>query len=307
MNSASHIPPEEPWRTEYPFESNWLGTPAGRVHYVDERPAGDSQGVVLFVHGNPTWSFHWRRLIKAMSPTHRCVAIDHLGCGLSDKPQKAHKLDERITDLGRLVDALDLRNVTLVAQDWGGAIGLGAMLDRQDRLDRILLFNTGAWPPSAIPARIAVCRTPGLGKLALQGGNVFSRAALTMTLSRRRGLEPAAVAGYLAPYNTWANRRAVYEFVADIPTKPTEPTWRTLAAIEDRLPQLATKPARLVWGMKDWCFAPKVCLPKFQGAWPDAETFELADVGHWVVEDAQEESLQRLQEFVTEGHAGASG
>ncbi|QDT67561.1 Haloalkane dehalogenase [Planctomycetes bacterium MalM25] len=306
MNSASQIPPEEPWRTEYPFESHWLDTPAGRVHYVDERPADEQRGVLLFVHGNPTWSFHWRRLISALSPSHRCVAIDHLGCGLSDKPQKAHKLDERIADLGRLVDTLDLRNVTLVAQDWGGAIGLGAMLDRQERLDRVLLFNTGAWPPKSIPARIAACRTPGLGKLALQGGNVFSRAALTMTLSRRRGLDPGTVAGYLAPYNNWANRRAVYEFVADIPTKPTQRTWQTLAAIEDRLPQLAGKPTRLVWGMRDWCFAPKACLPRFQSCWPAAETFELADVGHWVVEDAPDESLRLLGEFVSADLPGAN-
>lgn len=308
MNSASYTPPEEPWRTEYPFESHWLDTPAGRVHYVDERPTADTatDGVLLFVHGNPTWSFHWRRLINALGTTHRCVAIDHLGCGLSDKPQKPHKLDERIADLGQLIDALDLSSVTLVAQDWGGAIGLGALLDRQERLDRVLLFNTGAWPPESIPARIAVCRTPGLGKLALQGGNAFSRAALTMTLSRRRGLEPLVAAGYLAPYNNWANRRAVYEFVADIPTKPTQRTWQTLAAIEERLPQLAGKPTRLVWGMQDWCFTAKDCLTRFQSFWPEAETFELADVGHWVVEDAPDESLRLLSEFVATEPAGAS-
>lgn len=294
----NHSPTLEPaWRSKYPFGSNWLDTPQGRVHYVDEGEQHPS--TLLFVHGNPTWSFHWRRYIQALSGTHRCVAIDHLGCGLSDKPQLEYRLADRIEHLGRLVDELGLKKVSLVAQDWGGAIGLGAMLDRQERLDRVLLFNTGAWPPKSIPWRINVCKTPGLGKLALQGANVFSLAALRMTLSRKRGLDAATAAGYLAPYNNWANRRAVYEFVNDIPRRPSDPTWRTLATIDQRLPELSTKPTRLVWGMKDWCFAPDTCLRRFESYWPDAESFELPDVGHWVVEDAPEESLRLLSEFVS--------
>lgn len=285
------------WRSKYPFDSNWLETPQGRVHYVDEGEQHSS--TLLFVHGNPTWSFHWRRFIQALSGTHRCVAIDHLGCGLSDKPQLEHRLADRIEHLGQLVDGLGLKKVTLVAQDWGGAIGLGAMLDRQERLDRVLLFNTGAWPPKSIPWRINACKLPVFGKLALQGANAFSLAALRMTLSRKRDLDAATAAGYLAPYNNWANRRAVYEFVNDIPRGPSDPTWRTLAEIDQRLPELSSKPIRLVWGMKDWCFAPDTCLRRFESYWPDAESFELADVGHWVVEDAPEESLRQLSEFVS--------
>ncbi|MEO0531348.1 MAG: alpha/beta fold hydrolase [Planctomycetota bacterium] len=286
----------EPWRAEYPFASHWLDVGLGRVHFVDE-----GQGPpILFVHGNPTWSFHWRQLITDLRATHRCVAIDHLGCGLSDKPQRPYQLAERIDHLGQLIDHLDLRDVTLVAQDWGGAIGLGAMLDRQERLRRILLFNTGAWPPRRIPLRIAVCRTPLLGKLALQGANLFSLAALRMTLSRSPGLSRETTAGYLAPYNTWANRRAVYEFVADIPTRPSDPTWQTLAAIKARLPELASLPIRLVWGMQDWCFDPP-CLDRFVELWPNADVVSLQDVGHWVPEDAPDASLAQLRDFVGEG------
>lgn len=300
MTTPSNHSTNESWREDYPFESHWLETPEGRVHYLDEGPA-DAAETLLFVHGNPTWSFHWRRLIASLKATHRCVAIDHLGCGLSDKPQREHQLAERIAHLGRLVDELDLKNVTLVAQDWGGAIGLGAMLDRQERLQRILLFNTGAWPPKLIPARIAVCKTPWLGKLALQGMNLFSLAALRMTLSRKRGLDSATAAGYLAPYNNWNNRRAVYEFVNDIPTKPSDPTWQSLAAIDERLPELVETPIRLVWGMTDWCFRHDLCLDRFRSYWPQAESFELYDVGHWVVEDAPDDSLQLLREFVGAG------
>ncbi len=268
--------------------------PDGRMHYLDEGPR--AAPVLLLVHGNPTWSFHWRRLIESLRGEFRCVAMDHLGCGLSDKPQRSFRLADRVANVGRLVDELDLKRVTLVAQDWGGAIGLGAMLDRQERLERILLFNTGAFQPWFVPKRIAICKTPLLGKIGLQGMNLFSRAALRMTLAQSR-LDADARAAYLAPYDTWANRRAVYEFVADIPRGPRHPTWETLGKIESRLPELATLPTRLVWGMKDWCFTPE-CLDRFLEYWPKAEAIRLPSAGHWIVEDAPEESLQQLRDFV---------
>jgi cis-3-alkyl-4-acyloxetan-2-one decarboxylase len=301
MPGAVEKPERSDWRTLYPFQSHWLDVPGGRMQYVDERPdsAADDfyAATLLFVHGNPTWSFHWRRFIAAFRPTYRCVAPDHLGCGLSAKPQSALRLSDHIENLDRLIRQLDLKNVTLLAQDWGGAIGLGALLRRPERLARIVLFNTGAFTPRYIPWRIRACRLPVTGRLAVQGGNLFSRAALRMTLARRRRLERAVVAGYLAPYDCWDNRRAVYEFVRDIPSGPSHPTWATLADIERQLPTLSDRPVLLVWGMRDWCFRPD-CLDRFIAAWPHAEVHRLADVGHWVVEDAPEESLAVVNRFL---------
>src|SRR5687768_13193444 len=221
------------WRQLYPFESHWHepGSGLGRMHYVDEGPIDSSNGrraeTLLFVHGNPTWSFHWRRLILALRNRYRCVAPDHIGCGLSDKPQRFLSLDDHIKNLGNFIESLQLARVTLIAQDWGGAIGLGAMLRMRERLASIVLFNTGAFPPRYIPWRIRACRIPVIGRIAVQGANAFSRAALRMTLSRRSGLEPVVNAGYLAPYDSWANRRAVYGFVKDIPN-PREPLFPDL-------------------------------------------------------------------------------
>ena len=162
---------------DYPFTPHEsLVDGRWRMHYVDEQPpAGDDQRTLLFVHGNPTWSFHWRRLVSEFRGTHRCVAPDHIGCGLSEKPAATLRLEDRIRHVAHLIDELDLRRTTLVAQDWGGAIGLGALLRRRERFDSILLLNTGAFRPWFIPWRIRVCRTPMLGKLALQGMNLFSR------------------------------------------------------------------------------------------------------------------------------------
>jgi haloalkane dehalogenase len=288
------------WRTLYPFESRWLDLDGGSMHYLDEgpaTPAGERRETLLFVHGNPTWSFHWRNLIALLRPRYRLIAPDHVGCGLSDKPQKFLRLDDHIDNLVTLVETLDLENATLVAQDWGGAIGLGAMLRMPERLVRIVLFNTGAFPPRYIPWRIRACRFPVLGRLAVQGGGLFNHAALRMTLARENRLDPAVAAAYLAPYDGWANRRAVYGFVKDIPTSPHEATWQTLAAIEQKLPSLADRPALLIWGLRDWCFRPD-CLARFERAWPHAEVHRLADVGHWVLEDAPDEAAPIVEQFL---------
>ena len=171
------------------------------------------------------------------------------------------------------------------------------MLQRQELLERVFLFNTGAFPPWYIPKRIGICKTPLVGRFALQGLNLFSRAALRMTISETKRLDSDIRAGYLAPYNSWRNRRAVYEFVADIPRSSRHPTWNTLQEIDSRLPELSQLPIRLVWGMQDWCFTLE-CLDRFLEHWPAAESIRLPNVGHWVVEDAPEESLDQLRDFL---------
>jgi cis-3-alkyl-4-acyloxetan-2-one decarboxylase len=300
MNSDELLPAATLWRELYPFASHWLELVAGKLHFLDEASggsAGEERETLLFVHGNPTWSFHWRNLIQRLRPRYRCVAPDHLGCGLSDQPPRLLQLSEHVENLAALVEQLDLRRVTLVAQDWGGAIGLAAMLRMPERLERIVLFNTGAFPPRYIPWRIRVCRWPLVGRLAVQGGGLFNRSALRMTLARKSRLEPAVAAAYLAPYGSWAARRAVYGFVKDIPTSRADPSWQLLAQVERDLPTLADRPALLVWGMRDWCFRPD-CLARFAAAWPDAEVQRLADVGHWVLEDAPDAAAPIVEEFL---------
>ncbi len=274
------------------------------MHYIDEHPADQAPaGTLLFVHGNPTWSFHWRSLISRFSGTHRCVAMDHVGCGWSEKPAESFRLEDRIRHLVDLVEELDLQRVTLVAQDWGGAIGLGALLRCSSRFQGVLLMNTAAFRPWFIPWRIRVCRTPWLGRLALQGMNLFSRAALRMTTARRRLPDEIAKA-YLAPHDRWAHRRAVYDFVEDIPLSAAHPTWQTLGEIEDQLPSLAALPTALIWGMQDWCFTPE-CLRRFQLVWPDAAVTEVPDAGHWIMEDAPDEVAAALEALLAaiEGRA----
>lgn len=287
--------PDATYQQEYPFESHWFTTNANeQIHYVDQ-----GQGeTLLFVHGNPTWSFAWRKLIGHFGSSYRCVAIDHLGCGLSEKAEQAsYRLADHVDRLKQLIEHLNLENVTLVAHDWGGAIGMGAAVALKERFSRLVLLNTAAFRSDDIPFRIAVCRIPGLGSLALRGGNLFVRAALSQAVSRQSQLQGVARAGMLAPYYDWKSRRAVDEFVKDIPLMPDHPSYETLRQIEAGLEQFSSTPILLPWGMKDWCFHPGF-LRRFQEFWPHAQSAEFDDAGHYLFEDAPDELIKVIETFL---------
>ena len=266
------------------------------LSYVDE---GSGPETLLCVHGNPTWSFYYRGVIEAFSPTHRVVAVDHLGCGRSDKPTKrqfSYRFADHRDNLVELIERLDLQRVTLIAHDWGGAIGVSSVLRVKERFERIALLNTGAFVPSFIPLRIAACRIPFLGTLAVRGLNLFALAALSMAMSRQN-LTAAVKRELISPYDSWANRVAIDAFVKDIPMRASHPTYRELQELGDNLGTLSDLPSLLVWGMKDWCFRPE-CLRRFQSEWPNAEVVEIQDAGHYVIEDAPEETLNAIRQFL---------
>lgn len=284
------------WRAQYPFASRYLQLGRYRLHYVDEGrgPA------VLMVHGNPTWSFYWRALILGLREDYRCVAVDHIGCGLSDKPPRTeyrYDLAQRVDDLCAVVRQLGLDEVTLVAHDWGGPIGLGAAQRMLGHIRRIILLNTGAFPPPYVPWRILACRVPIVGTLAIRGMNLFARGALRMAMADARRLDAAARAGLVAPYGSWRERVAIDAFVRDIPLSPRHPTWSVLARIEAALPALADRPILLVWGLDDWCFRPE-CLERLRAVWPAAEVHTLADCGHYVMEESPQQVVPRVRAFL---------
>ena len=284
------------WRAEYPFESNFFEYLGKSIHFIDEGPRdGDP---ILMVHGNPTWSFFYRNLIKSLRHRYRTIAIDHLGCGLSDKPSTFdYCLPKHRDNLAALVDALNLRRVTLVAHDWGGAIGLATLLKDPKRYKRIVLFNTGAFPPPYIPFRIRVCRWPIVGEWGVRQLNLFARAAIKMATTRKDGLPKTAADGLLAPYDNWDNRVAIYQFVKDIPNSRNHRTWELLSNMESQLKSLAHLPISLIWGMKDWCFRPE-CLRRFQSHWPDAEVHEIENAGHYILEDAKDKVAKLVNGFL---------
>lgn len=281
------------WRALFPYQPKSFAVDGQQLRYIDT----GSGRPVLMVHGNPTWSFYWHALIAQLAPHFRCLAPDHIGCGYSDKPQSYnYTLDQHINNLVRLVEHLDLRQATLVAHDWGGAIGMGTLVRLQARFEQIVLLNTAAFPPPYFPLRIKLCRFPVLGQWAVRGFNLFARAATVMATERKGGLPPEISAGLLAPYDNWANRIATYQFVRDIPTSAHQATWLRLAAIEAQLPTLRQRKL-LIWGMRDWCFRPE-CLRRFEDYWPDADVEECARAGHYVLLDEPQTVVPRILNFL---------
>lgn len=286
---------KESYKDLYPFESHFLEIQGQKIHYIDEGE-GPGKPVLLMVHGNPTWSFYWRNLIQYFRKDFRVVALDHVGCGYSDKPQKySYVLSQHIQNLTSLIEELDLKNITLFVHDWGGAIGMGYATAHPKNVKAFVVFNTAAFPSKNIPLRISACRIPFLGKLLIQGLNGFARAATVM--ATEKGFSKEIKQGYLAPYNSFANRVGTFEFVQDIPMKTNHPSWSTLADIEAGLSSLSSHPMILIWGGKDWVFDDRI-LETWKTKFPDAQVQYFPDAGHYVVEDACQEIIPFVDRFL---------
>jgi haloalkane dehalogenase len=277
---------------EYPFASHAIDVDGGRMHYVDEG-SGDP---LLFLHGNPTWSFLFRRLVKAFRGEYRCVAPDHLGCGLSDKPQTwRYDLAGHVENVEKLALALDLRRITLVVHDWGGPIGFGFARRHPERIARLVVTNTAAFPAKA-PLRLRICRAPWIGEVLVRQLNGF--AGLATSLAVTRPLSNAARKGYRLPYRNPDDRVAIARFVQDIPLSPRDRSWEELRAIEASLESFRSLPACILWGERDAVFTPAF-REEWQRRLPGATVLRLPDAGHWLFEDEPERIETFLRAFLS--------
>lgn len=277
----------------YPFTPKDFAALSGRMSYVDHGPRDGRP--VLLLHGNPSWSFLWRDLIiRLVAQGRRVIAPDHVGMGLSARPRRLLRLADRIADVEALLGHLGIKEFDLGVHDWGGAIGFGVAGRHPDRVGRILVTNTGAFLSDRIPARIALCRAPFLGRFLVQGFNGFAWPATWMSVERP--LPPAVKAGFLAPYGSYARRQAVADFVADIPMEADHPTREVLGSVEAALPSLNGKPMLLCWGLRDFCFD-RSFLEGFITRFPAAQQLLFADAGHYVLEDTGEAALGPIAAF----------
>lgn len=274
----------------YPFRSHYLQLNGHNLHYVDE---GEGQPI-LMLHGNPTWSFYYRNLIQAFSPKFRCVVPDHMGCGLSDKPQDyAYNLEAHIQNTHKLIRFLDLKRIILIVHDWGGAIGFGLVTRYPELFDRIVILNTAAYASTEIPKRIDFLKGR-FGEWLTRKFNLFAWPATFMTTTK--ALPRKVKEGYLLPYDTYANRIAVAKFVQDIPMEESHPTWHTLKEIESRLRDLK-HPKLILWGGKDFCFNQHF-FERWIEIYPDAPARWFAKAGHYVLEDVLDEASAEIWNFI---------
>ena len=283
----------------YPFKSNYLTINGLKYHYLDE---GRGEPM-LMVHGNPTWSFFFRSLVKAFGHHHRVIVPDHIGCGLSQKPaadQYGFRLKDRISDLSVLMDHLHLdRPLTLILHDWGGMIGLAWALDHPDCVSRIIIMNTaGFFPPGSksIPLRLRLIRSgSSMMHLAVLRFNLFARAALYM--APRKRLTPEAKAGLIAPYNTPRNRLASLKFVLDIPLSPQEPSGDIVQRVDKNLHRICDCPTLILWGAHDFVFDRDYYL-EWRRRLPHAQAHWYEDAGHYLLEDIPDRIISQIKQFL---------
>ncbi len=255
-----------------------------RTFHVLDTGVGSGGGTLLCVHGNPTWSYLWRRLLAEAPEGWRVIAVDHLDMGFSERTGTVRPLARRIDDLGRLTDALDLTGpVVTVAHDWGGPISLGWAEAHVAQLVGVVLTNTAVHQPahSAAPSIIRLARTPALRQLTCATTTTFLEGTL-----RLNGRPDSLVRqGFLAPYRSAARRQAISDFVADIPLEATHPTMATLDAVANGLAALHDVPALFVWGPRDPVFGDRY-LADLLKRMPHADVHRFEGAGHLVIEDA---------------------
>ena len=282
----------------YPFSGRYFERDGLRMHYLDE---GAGSPVVM-LHGNPTWSFYYRDLVKALRGSYRVVVPDHIGCGLSDKPDDSrysYTLARRVEDLEALLDHLGIRdNITLILHDWGGMIGMAWTSRHPERVRRLVILNTAAFHLPAgkhLPWSLWIVRKTPLGPLLVRGLNGFSRGAVRYGVVRP--LDTAVRNAYLAPYDSWSNRIAVLRFVQDIPLRPGDSGYDLVTEVQDGLHRLRRVPMLICWGERDFVFDGDF-LAEWRRRFPEADVHAFPDAGHLVLEDAGSEIVPLVCDFL---------
>lgn len=280
----------------FPFESRFLEIDGHTVHYVDE----GSGPTLLFLHGNPTWSFLWRDVIRALRTDFRCVALDYPGFGLSTPaPGYRYLPEEHAEVVTAFLDALNLRDVTLVGQDWGGLIGLAAAQRRPGVFARLVLANTWAWPVNGVLHFEAFSRLVGgpAARFLVRRFNLLVNTFLP-TGHRRRKPTDAEMTHYRRALDTPDRRQAS----AVLPGRvlASRPFF---AEIEAGLPTLAHLPTLIIWGDADIAFRPQE-RERLESTFPHHKTVIIEGAGTYPESDAPEEFVAALRDWAELPEAG---
>jgi len=277
-----------PWIPDqlYPFESRYADVDGTRVHYVDE----GSGPTLLLLHGNPTWSFLYRDVIKGLRESYRCIAVDHPGFGLS-RAARGYGFTpaEHAGVLEQLIQQLDLQDVTMMVQDWGGPIGFSAATKQPERFAAFVIGNTFAWPKSDFATQVFSRFLGGpIGRYLILQRNFFVEKAIPGSM-RLRKLSDEVMDAYRGPFPTPESRRPVHVFPREIlASRP----W--LAEVESRLPLLRDRPALLVWPTKDVAFK-EPARQRWEQLFPAHQTRMLEGAGHYIQEEASEEIVAAVR------------
>ena len=277
----------------FPFESRFFTTPSGhRMHFVDEG-AGDP---IVFVHGNPSWSFEFRHLIEGLRSDFRCVALDHIGFGLSSHSDRGEdrRPQAHADAFATLIDHLELQDITLYLTDWGGPIGLDFARRHTDRVKRIVIANTWCWPVSRDPhfVMFSFMMSSWVGRYLIKRRNFFVNRVMPMAVGRKDVLTPEVMEHYRIAQPTQDSRSASAALPGAI---IGETEW--LGSIWDDRKAFTQKPALVLWGMQDIAFRRKE-LERWKSEMRDFKVHEFEDCGHFLAEECPERVLSALSSFM---------
>ena len=277
----------------FPFESKFFATPAGHtMHFIDE---GQGEPIV-FIHGNPSWSFEFRHLIKGLRSEFRCIAPDHVGFGLSSRSSKRKDFrpQAHAAAFKSLMDHLELRDITLYMADWGGPIGLDFVRFCPGRVKRIVIANTWCWPVSRDPHFVLFSRITSswVGRYLIKRFNIFVNKVLPKAVGRKEVLTPQVMEHYRNSQSTPEARSASAALPGAI---VGETEW--LNAIWGDRKTFTQLPAVILWGLKDIAFRKKE-LERWRSGLTNSELHEFEDCGHFLAEESPEQVLAILSSFM---------
>jgi len=279
----------------HPMEDKYMQLDAGRMHYVDQGAGADGEPIV-FVHGTPTWSYEWRHLIAAFRDTHRCIAPDHVGFGLSDRPQKAPYTPEwHARNFEQFMDRLRPGPCTLVVHDYGGPIAFPWAIAHPELVRSLVIVNSWMWSFSGDREMESKGRVAGsyVGRLLYRWAN-FSLKVLTPSVyADRRRLTPEIHRQYLDRFPDRWSRGAVLWPLARAILRSSS-FYDSLWQQRDRL---ASIPTLIVWGMKDSAFKPHQ-LARWRATLPNARIVEIAGAGHWPHEEEPDQVVSAIRGFI---------
>jgi haloalkane dehalogenase len=268
----------------YNFQSHFLTLNGYKYHYLDE---GQGDPLVM-LHGNPSWSFMYRELVRSLRDSYHTVVPDHIGCGLSDKPSVndyEYTLERRVSDLEALLDQIGaIRNLTLIMHDWGGPIGMTYAARHPSRIRRLIVLNSAAFLLS-LAASFLFLRL-----------NAFARIACYVGC-RERPMPMEIRHAYTGPYDSRQHRIATLCFVRDIPLTPTDSAYAALKITQENLYRFQQTPMLICWGEKDFVFD-RDFLNEWIKRFPNAEVHRFPKAGHYVLEEWSEAIIPLIRNFL---------
>jgi haloalkane dehalogenase len=278
----------------FPFRPKFREINGFQMHYVDEGPGEP----VVCVHGEPTWGYLYRKFITPLARSNRVVVPDHMGFGKSDVPQDMpYVLAQHVDNLTKLLLELDLRDITLVFQDWGGPISFGFATAHPERVKRLVIMDTGVGvlPPGS-KTWISDMEEKGITEEVLGNMGTFIPQMFASTLVHRTATE-TMIRAYTAPFHAIASCKGAIAFPRDIPVGDDHPSAATMRSIQKRLDLLKDKAKTIIWGMQDSIF-PRAVLDWWKKVYPDAERHELSEAGHFLQEDEPEKIVAIIADFL---------